>query len=95
VRGRPADARGYLVRKSGARRSGMTIAVCAGRQRGADDGARLVGIFDAVEQNDQADLALDLFGVVEEAFKRGRRARGSDGYDSLDDRGELASRSPS
>jgi len=38
----------------------------------ADDGAEVVGIFDAVEQNDQADLAFGFVGVVEEAFERGR-----------------------
>jgi hypothetical protein len=44
-------------------------AMRAGRQSCTDDGAEVVGVFNAIEENDEADLTFGLVGASENVFE--------------------------
>ena len=58
-------------------------AMHASGQRGTDDGAEIVRIFDAVEQNDQPLATFRMVGAVENVVEGGGRSRGGDSDDPL------------
>ncbi len=68
--------------RGAARRSGMTTPWAPAASDGADDGAQVVGVFDAVEQDDDATVA-GWIGVSENVFERAGGACGDDGDDAL------------
>ena len=58
---------------------GRDDSVGAGGECGANDSAEVVGIFYAIQQNDEADLAFSLIGAGENIFDGGGGARCGDG----------------
>ena len=58
---------------------GSDDAMRAGGESGANDGPKVVRIFDAIEENNEADLAFIVIGTSEDIFERGRSAGSGEG----------------
>ena len=71
------------VGESGGAAFGDDDAVCSGGERGANDGAEVVGVFDAVEKDDETTLAIGGVGGGENVFECGGSAGGGDSDDAL------------
>ena len=79
----PGRSAGNRVGESGGASLRNDNAVCAGGERRADDGAEVVRVFNAVEQDDETALIFGGVGASEDVVESGGSTGGGDGDHTL------------